>query len=138
MVHDKAESASVQAMTCAKWPTHYTGMTSLSGKQRALFLTQYESFEAWEKDNQATQKNTGLSASLDRASMADGELLYSIDQGVFVFNEEQSLRPRPALSQMRSLEISAYRVRPGHDGECRELVKMAKAAYGKAAAESHW
>jgi len=138
MVHDKAESAFVQAMARAKWPTHYTGMTSLSGKQRALFLTQYESFEAWEKDTQATQKNTALSAALDRAYMADGELLDSLDQGVFVFNEEQSLRPRPDLSQMRYLEISAYRIRPGHDGEWRELVKMVKAAYEKAVPESHW
>jgi len=138
MVHDKAESAFVQAMTRAKWPTHYTGMTSLSGKQRALFLTQYESFEAWEKDTQATQKNTALSAALDRAFMSDGELLDSLDQGVFVFNEEQSLRPRADLSQMRYLEISAYRVRPGHDGEWRELVKMVKAAYEKAVPESHW
>ena len=138
MVHDKAESAFVQAMTRAKWPTHYTGMTSLSGKQRALFLTQYESFEAWEKDTQATQKNSALSAALDRAFMADGELLDSLDQGVFVFNEEQSLRPRPDLSQMRYLEISAYRVRPGHDGEWRELVKMVKAAYEKAVPEAHW
>jgi len=138
MVHDKAESAFVQAMTRAKWPTHYTGMTSLSGKQRALFLTQYESFEAWEKDTQATQKNSALSAALDRAFMADGELLDSLDQGVFVFNEEQSLRPRADLSQMRYLEISAYRVRPGHDGEWRELVKMVKAAYEKAVPEAHW
>jgi hypothetical protein len=138
MVHDKAESAFVQAMTRAKWPTHYTGMTSLSGKQRALFLTQYESFEAWEKDTQATQKNIALSAALDRAFMADGMLLDSLDQGVFVFNEEQSLRPRADLSQMRYLEISAYRVRPGHDGEWRELVKMVKAAYEKAVPESHW
>jgi hypothetical protein len=138
MVHDKAESAFVQAMTRAKWPTHYTGMTSLSGKQRALFLTQYESFEAWEKDTQATQKSTALSAALDRAFMADGELLDSLDQGVFVFNEEQSLRPRPDLSQMRYLEISAYVVRAGHDSEWREAVKMVKAAYEKAVPESHW
>ncbi len=39
---------------------------------------------------------------------------------------------------MRYLEISAYRVRPGHDGEWRELVKMVKVAYEKAVPESHW
>ena len=38
-VHGKAESAFVQAMRDAKWPTHYVGMTSLSGKSRALFFT---------------------------------------------------------------------------------------------------
>jgi hypothetical protein len=138
MVHDKAESAFVQAMARAKWPTHYIGMTSLSGKQRALFLTQYESFEAWEKDNQATAKNAVLSASLDRAGMADGELLDSIDQGVFVFNEELSLRPRPDLSQMRYLDISAYHVRPGHNKDWNDIVKMVKNAYEKAVPEAHW
>jgi len=138
MVHDKAESAFVQAMSRAKWPTHYIGMTSLSGKQRALFLTQYESFEAWEKDAAAVEKNAALSASLDRAGMADGELLDSIDQGVFVFNEELSLRPRPDLSPMRFLDISGYHVRPGHGKDWNDIVKMVKSAYEKAVPDAHW
>jgi hypothetical protein len=138
MVHDKAESAFVQAMARAKWPTHYIGMTSLSGKSRALFITQYESFEAWEKDAAAVEKNAALNASLDRAFMADGELLDSVDQGVFVFNEELSLRPRPDLSQMRYLDISVYHVRPGHTKDWNDLVKMVKNAYEKAVPEAHW
>ncbi|MBZ5539184.1 MAG: hypothetical protein LAN61_01565 [Acidobacteriia bacterium] len=138
MVHDKAESAFVQAMARAKWPTRYLGMTSLSGKQRALFLTMYASFEAWEKDTAAIAKNTALSAALDRASMADGELLDSMDQGVFVFSDEMSLRPKADLAPMRYLEISAFHVRPGHGREWRELVKMVKAAYEKALPEAHW
>jgi hypothetical protein len=137
-VHDKAESAFVQAMARAKSPTHYIGMTSLSGKSRALFITQFESFEAWEKDNAAVEKNTALNASLDRALMADGELLDSVDQGVFVFNEEQSLRPRPDLSPFRYLDISVYHVRPGHTKDWNDLVKMVKSAYEKAVPEAHW
>jgi hypothetical protein len=137
-VHDKAESVFVEAMTRAKWPTHYIGMNSLSGKSRALFLTQYESFEAWEKDVAAQQKNTALTSALDRAGMADGELLESLDQGVFVFHEEMSLRPRADLSQMRYLEAIVYHVRPGHDKEWTEVVKMAKAGYEKSVSGSHW
>src|ERR1700745_1756170 len=56
-VHDAAESAFVQAMNRAKWPTRYLAMTSLSGKQRALFLTSYASLEAWEKDTAGVAKN---------------------------------------------------------------------------------
>ena len=133
-VHDKTESMFVQAMTRAKSHTHYIGMTSLSGKPRALFVTQFESFEAWEKDNQANDTN----AALDRALMADGELLDSLDQGVFVFNEEMSLRPKPDLSQMRYLDISAYHVRPGHNKDWVELVKMVKNGYEKAVPDAHW
>jgi hypothetical protein len=138
MAHDRAESAFIEAMSRAKWPTHYLGMTSLSGKQRALFLTRYESFEAWEKDIAAVEKNTTLSTALDRAGMADGELLDSIDQGVFVFNQELSLRPRADLSPMRYMEISVYRVKPGHDSGWNELVKMVKAGYEKGVPDAHW
>lgn len=137
-VHEKAESAFVEAMTRAKWPTHYIGMTSLSGKNRALFLTSFDSFEAWEKDSEAVSKNATLSAALDRAFAADGELLAETDQGVFYFHEEMSLRPRPDLSQMRYLEATLFHVRPGKEKEWTEVVKKAKAGYEKASPDAHW
>lgn len=138
MAHDKTESLFVQAMTRAKWPTHYIGMTSLSGKARALFLTSYDSYAAWEKDTQAVAKNTALTAALERANVADGELLDSVDQGVFIFKEEQSLRPLTDLSHSRYLEISAYQVRSGHSKEWNELVKLVKAAYESGVPSAHW
>jgi hypothetical protein len=138
MVHNASESAFVRAMANAKWPTHYLGMTSLSGKQRALFLTSYASLEAWEKDGAAVEKNPTLSAEVEAAGVADGAEFESVDQGVFVFNEEMSLRPMADLSQMRFMEISIYHVRPGHEREWNEAVKMVKAAYEKGVPGSHW
>jgi hypothetical protein len=137
-VHDATESAFVQSMARAKWPTHYLAMTSLTGKQRALFLTSYASFEAWEKDNAAIQKNSILAPALEAASVADGAQLDSIDQAVFVLNDELSLRPMADLSQMRFMEVSLYHVRPGHGREWNELVKLVKAAYEKGVPGSHW
>jgi hypothetical protein len=138
MVHNASESAFVRAMANAKWPTHYLGMTSLSGKQRALFLTSYASLEAWEKDGAAVEKNPTLSAAVEAAGVADGAELESVDQGVFVFNEEMSLRSMADLSQMRFMEVSIYHVRPGHEREWSEAVKMVKAAYEKGVPGSHW
>jgi hypothetical protein len=138
MVHDKAEGAFIQAMSRAKWPTRYLGMTSLSGKQRALFFVSYASFDAWEKDTLATAKNSALANALERASVADGDLLDSVDQGVFVLHEEMSLRPVADLSKMRYMEISSYHVRPGRTKEWAEAVKMVKDAYDKGVPGSHW
>jgi hypothetical protein len=138
MAHDKTEGAFVDALARAKWPTHYIAMTSLSGKSRALYISSYESFEAWQKDSDAAQKNTALSAVLDRAAMADGELLDSSDQGVFYFREEMSLRTRADLSQMRYMEITLFHVRPGKEKQWGEVVKMAKAGYEKGVPDSHW
>lgn len=138
MAHETTESAFVSAMRKAKWPTNYIGMTSLSGKSRALFLTSYASFEAWQKDSDAVQKNEGLSASTDSAYMVDGELLDSLDQGVFYFQEEMSLRPKADLSQFRYMEVSSYHVKPGKGKEWAEVVKMVKAAYEKGVPDAHW
>ncbi len=138
MAHDKTESLFVDAMTRAKWPTHYIGLSSLSGKSRGLYLTSYESFEAWQKDTEAVAKNATLSAALDRAAMADGEVLESIDQGVFYYNEEMSLRARADLSQMRYMEATLYHVRPGKQKVWTEVVKMAKAGYEKGLPDAHW
>lgn len=138
MIHDKTESAFVDAMRQAKWPTYYEALESLSGPTRVLFLTRYESFEAWQKDEDAVGKNTGLAASLDRASMADGQLLDSADQGVFYFHEEMSLRPRTDVSTFRYFEITVFHVKPGKDKEWEEVVKMAKAGYEKGVPDAHW
>ena len=138
MAHDKTEALFTDAMTRAKWPTHYIGLNSLSGKSRGLYLTLYESFEAWQKDMEAVAKNATLSAALDRAAMADGELLESTDQGVFYFHEEMSQNPRADLSQMRYMELTLFHIRPGKEKQWTEVVNMAKTGYAKGVPDAHW
>jgi len=113
-------------------------MTSLTGKPRALFFTFYDSFEALEKDGAAAAKNATLSAAIDRAGEADGQLLDSMDQGIFYFSDEMSLRPRADLSQVRFLQILNFHVRPGHDEEWNEVMKLVKGAYEKGVPDAHW
>jgi hypothetical protein len=135
--HEKTESAFVQAFARAKWPTHYFAANSLTGKNRTLFFIPYPSFEAWEKDGLAQQKNAALSAATDRAALADGELLSETDAGVFMYNEDQSLRGPVDIAHMRYFEIDLYRVRPGHRKEWGDIVKLVKAAYDKIP-DAHW
>lgn len=139
-MHDKSETAFVQANVRAKWPTHYLGMNSISGKSRSLFFTGYDSFDAWEKDVAATEKNATLSAALDRATAADGELLDSLDTGVFAYNAEYSLNQQAehATPATRYFEVSVYQVKHGHRKDWDEGVKMVLEAYKKALPDAHW
>jgi hypothetical protein len=137
MSHEKTESAFVQAMTKAKWPTHYLAAVSQSGKPRVLFFTGYDSFDAWEKDMKATDKNTSLSAELDRANVVDGELLSGVDQGVLMYREELSLRPNVDIPHMRYFEISRFHVKQGHDKDWEALVKMYQSGFEKIEG-THW
>jgi hypothetical protein len=136
--HDKAESVFVKAMTAAKWPTHYLGLNSLSGKQRCLFLSGYDTFEAWEKDNAGIQKNATLAAALDRASVADGALLDAMDQSVWVFREDQSMHPTASIADVRFMEFEVFDVKPGHEAEWDAAVKLVKDAYAKGIPDASW
>lgn len=137
-IHDRSESNFVQAMTRAKFPTHYIALSSMSGKMRALYLTGYPSFAAWQKDNDSIDKNAAFSSELDRLSMADGELLDAMDEFVFYYDEDTSYRPNPDLSQARYMEVQSYHVKPGHDKDWTELAKMAIEADKKAGTSAHW
>jgi hypothetical protein len=129
--HLKTEGAFVQAMTAAKWPTHYFAVESLSGVSRALFLIGYPSFAAWEKDNADMAKNATLTAAFDRATLADGEQLSDYSSGVFLYNEEQSLNANVDIAHMRYFEISQFKVKAGHQKDWNDLVKMYKSGYEK-------
>jgi len=137
-VHQKSESAFVQTMTAAKWPTHYLGIDSLSGRTRSLFLVRFNSFEDWEKDNLATLRNSTLAAALDSAAIADGELLTEYDTSVLTYREDLSLRANVNIAQMRYFEIARFVVRPGHGLEWEALVKQYLSGYEKAVPDAHW
>jgi hypothetical protein len=129
--HLKTESAFVQAMTAAKWPTHYIAAESQSGVSRALFFIGYPSFAAWEKDNADQAKNATLTAAFDRAALADGEQLSEYSSGVYLYNEEQSLNANVDIAHMRYFEISQFHVKAGHQKDWNDLVKMYKSGYEK-------
>jgi hypothetical protein len=137
-IHDKSESRFVAAMAAAKWPTHYFALQSLSGKTRALYLTGYPSFKAWEDDNLATMKNKGLSAELDKDSVADGELLDGMDQFVLYYDDDLSYRPSPTLAQAKLMEITTFHIKPGKGKQWHELAALVIDAHKKAGDSAHW
>lgn len=136
-VHEKSESAFVQALGRAKWPTHYLALDSLSGRPRSLFLTGFDSFEAWEKDIQNTEKNPSLMAALDKAAYADGDLLSDMDMAALTYSAEYSLHSEVDLPHMRYFEISVYHVKAGHHKEWDDLVKLVISGYEKIP-DAHW
>jgi hypothetical protein len=137
MSHEKTESAFIQAMSAAKWPTHYLAVDSLSGKPRTLFLTGFDSFEAMEKDAKAFEKNAALAAATDHAGIVDGELLSDTDMTDLAFREDLSLRAGTDIPHMRYFEISLFHIKPGHDKDWEALVKMYQTAFEKMP-DVHW
>jgi hypothetical protein len=137
-IHEKTESLFVQTFARAKWPTHYIGMESLSGKSRALFFTGYDSFEAWEKDNAAEAQNAAFSAAFAHAALVDGELLDAFDQSLWSYDEDDSNSGGVNIATMRYFEIERFQIRPGHEEEWIQIMKLVKPALMKGMPDDHW
>lgn len=135
--HLKTEAAFPQAFRDAKWPQHYLGMDALSGRQRAVFFVGYDSFDAWQKDTDAAAKNSTLSAALDSASIADGALLESLETSLYAYRDDLSLAAPVDIPNMRYMEITIFNIRPGHDKDWEDLVKLYTTAMKKVP-HAHW
>ncbi len=135
--HEKTEAGFVNASAASKVSSRYFAATSLSGPQRALFFYAYPSFAAWEAENKAIGQDTSLTSALDAANQADGDLLSSTDESIWMFRDDMSLNPGFRVGS-RIEEITSFRVKPGHDQDWEELVKLVKAAYQKGVPGAHW
>jgi hypothetical protein len=134
--HARSESAFVRAATAAKWQTQYIGMDSVSGKTRSLFVSGYDTFEAWEKDNKWVA-GSPMGSAFDKANEADGALLDGYDQSIWIFREDLSRNPGADIAHTRYFEFEIFRIKPGHEADWIAGVKMVQEAYAKIP-DSHW
>jgi hypothetical protein len=110
-------------MTTAKSTQRYFALDSLSGPSRSLFFLAYSSFAEWEKSDAAMRKDPTLSAAIDRASLADGELLTEYDQSAFAFRPDLSLNTGNLVGK-RYMEITQFVVKPGHTADFEAAAKL--------------
>jgi hypothetical protein len=137
MLHERSESAFVHALADAKPASPYFALDSLSGASRSLFLYGYDSFDEWEKQAATVHSNKALSAKLDQASQADGDLLASYDSAVMMLRPDLSLN-KGSIDGARFFEITTFVVKPGHTHDFAELAKMYSDTYHKIDPEAHW
>jgi hypothetical protein len=129
-IHEKTEAAYLAAAKAGKAPFRYIALTSMTGADRALFLSGYPSFAAWEAESKLGEKNPSLGAALDHAMVADGDLLASTDASAWMHRPDLSLN-ESNLVGVRYFEIQQVIMKPGHLKQVDEWVKMYVAGYKK-------
>lgn len=134
--HQATEAAYLRAAESGKAPFHYVAMTSMSGPNRALFMSGYNSMQAVEAERKATSE--ALQVSLDKAMVADGDLLSEQDSSIWMVDPELSQNTNGPRVGSRYMIVRQYVVKPGHTAEWNELVKMVIDGYQKADVGAHW
>ena len=137
MAHDKTEGAFVQAMTKAKFPIHYIAYNSMSGKARAVYMADFNSFAELEKANKIFD-SPAVAAEFERLNVADGELLEDTKQVILSSVPDLSFHSKADITHDHYLEARFVTVHPGHGKEFENLVKMWIALGEKAGSTDHW
>jgi hypothetical protein len=137
MLHERSESAFVQAFANAKSNSHYFALDALSGPTRSLFLMGYNNFADLEKDRAAINKDKTLSAAIDHAAEMDGDLLSGYDSTTLMLRPDLSLN-KGSINGTRYFEITTFIVKPGHRHEFEQLAHMYIDTFRKVAPDTHW
>jgi hypothetical protein len=136
--HEKFEQEGFRkAFMKQNWPEHYLAITSLSGPSEAWYINSYDSFAAAEKDNQSMEKESTFQSAV--AKLADQDSEY-INGGVAVmaaYQEDLSYNPGVNIADMRYFGVLTFHVKPGHEADFKQVMKMVKEYHEKANVDEH-
>jgi quinol monooxygenase YgiN len=134
-VHEASEAAFIRAVQANKGNIHYMALTSLSGTNRAIFISAYPSLAAVDAERKAMP--AAALTAMDKAMVADGDALTETSSSVWLRRDDLSTNVGGPPVGMRMLEVSQYVVKPGHQHEFEELAKKYVEA-AKNIPELHW
>jgi hypothetical protein len=136
--HAANEAAWAAAFTKGQAAERWLGMTTVAGPSEAWFLSGYESYEAFEKAQNAMSADVALTAEGDRFSATDGELLSRTSTILAAYRADLSYQPGVSLPLMRYMQVDVVRVKPGRIDEFWDTWKMVVAAHGNAKMDERW
>jgi quinol monooxygenase YgiN len=134
-VHEGTEAGFIRAVQANKGNIHYIALTSLSGANRAVFVSGYSSLAALDAERKAMPAAALM--AMDKAMVADGESLTETGSSVWLRRDDLSTNVSGPPVGMRLMEVSEYVVKPGHQHEFEELAKKFVEA-AKDIPQYHW
>ncbi len=131
--HQKAEAAYVRTFTKYNFPTHYVALTTLTGPEEAWFISRYESYADFGKDQAFEDSHAGMRAELSANDEADGALRNASRSIFATYRADLSYRPGVNIPSQHFDSITIVRVRPGHIADFEAARKIIKDAHEKTA-----
>jgi hypothetical protein len=130
--HERIEAGWPAAYEKAKSPDYYLAYVSATGRPEAWYVAPFDSHKALGESMKRESDDVVLAAELKRLQRADGDVLNNLTVIHAMARKDLSMGAFPELAKTRFVEISIFRVRPGHEGGFEAAAK----AWGSAAKRS--
>jgi len=140
--HEKQANHYVQLLAKASSPYYRLALLPVTGDEsEVVYLWGFDSFaeaERFAKDSEKWTTQT-LKTDFDQLERESEGLHASVRNLFAIYREDLSFRPtRTSVSQARYMQAVTFRVRPGHEPEFAEAVKIVRAAYEQVNLDVHW
>ena len=133
--HSKYEAGWPAAFEKAKSPDYYLALTSLTGPNEAWYLIPSESHAAMAESMKREDKDAALSAKLGKLARGDAKYIKGSRAMQALAHPELSVGAFPDLNKARFLEVTVFRLRPGHETQFQEAAKTYAAVCKRADAK---
>ena len=130
--HERIEAGWPAAYEKAKSPDYYLAYVSTTGRNEAWYVSPYESHQAMGDSMKRESDDAVLGAELRRLQRADADVVNNVTVIQAMARKDLSVGAFPDIAKTRFVEITIFRVRPGHERAFEEAAK----AYGAAAKRS--
>jgi len=130
--HERIEAGWPAAYEKAKSPDYYLAFVSATGRPEAWYVAPFDSYKAIGESMKRESDDAALAAELKRLQRADADVLSNLTVIHAMARKDLSMGAFPDLAKTRFVEITIFRVRPGHDRGFEEAAK----AWGSAAKRS--
>jgi hypothetical protein len=121
--HSKAEASWPAAFEKAKSTDYYIGMSSMTGPNEAWFIIPADSHAAFGESMKKQDKDPVLSAELDRLSLLDAEYINGARTLQAIAKPELTVGDFPDVNKVRFMEITVFRIKPGHSMQFEDAAK---------------
>lgn len=140
--HEKEAGHYVQLLAKANSTYYRLALLPITGDEsEVVYLWGFDSFaevERFAKDSEKWATET-LKADFDQLDKESEGLHASVRNLLAIYRDDLSFRPtRTSVSQARYMQAVTFRVRPGHDADFADAVKIVRAAYEKVNLDVHW
>jgi hypothetical protein len=130
--HERIEAGWPVAYEKAKSPDYYLAYVSTTGRNEAWYIVPFDSHQAMGDSMRRESEDATLAAELRRLQRADADVVNNVTTIQAMARKDLSVGAFPDVAKTRFLEITIFRVRPGHERGFEEAAK----AYGAAAKRS--
>jgi hypothetical protein len=136
--HVATEAGWPRAFAAANTQNHYLAISTLFGGNEVWFLEGHASVAEIEAVNKNINDAPGLSAELDRLSLADAEHVESVRTLLARYLPAASNPGNVSLPAMRVWELVIFRVRPGQEADFFEAASLYKSVVEQARQDAPW